>query len=464
LLCFLWQIKGAIMIRVLLGWLVLLGVAAEAVGQGPEYRLAPFSVEVTCPLGHPLIAGLRQPAKEIVDPLYARGFVLLGAGEPIVLCAIDWCEVRNGSYELWREELAKAAGTKRERVLVCCLHQHDAPVTDIGAEKLLAKVGLGGVMFSVEFEEKCVLRTAAAVKDCLGKAKKITHIGVGQGKVEKVASNRRVLLADNNITYNRGSSSGGNKDYREAPDGLIDPWLKTITFWNGDEAVLALHCYATHPMSYYGGGGVSADFVGMARGLMEKKHPSVFQIYVSGCSGDVTAGKYNDGSPANRPILAERIYQGMLSAWEDTKKYPLTQIDFRSTKLDLEYRKTAGYSEAELTRVVEDDKASAPKRILAAMGLSSLQRVKAKKPMDFPCVDFGKAKLVLFPGEAFVEYQLMAQKMAPDAFVMSVGYGECWPGYIPAGQGFADHFTDMWYWVAPGSEKRIEAGLKAILR
>ena len=37
-----------------------------------------------------------------------------------------------------------------------------------------------------------------------------------------------------------------------APAGLVDNELKTISFWNNDKAVLALHAFATHPMSYYG--------------------------------------------------------------------------------------------------------------------------------------------------------------------------------------------------------------------
>ena len=111
---------------------------------GSAYRLATFTADVTCPLGHPLMSGLRPPASEINDPLAAHGFVLTGADAPIVLAAIDWCEIRNQSYERWCEALAKAAGTVPERVMLCCVHQHDAPVSDLGAEAILATARLGG--------------------------------------------------------------------------------------------------------------------------------------------------------------------------------------------------------------------------------------------------------------------------------------------------------------------------------
>ena len=63
-------------------------------------------------------------------------------------------------------------------------------------------------------------------------------------------------------------------------------------------------------MSYYGKGGVSADFIGLARRRRQEDLPGVFQIYVSGCSGNITAGKYNDGAPENRAVLADRESTG----------------------------------------------------------------------------------------------------------------------------------------------------------
>ena len=426
-------------------------------------RIATFTTEVTCPIGHPLIAGLRAPAKKIIDPLYARGFVLLGAEQPIVLCAIDWCEIRNQSYDLWRDALAKAAGTRRERVLVCCLHQHDAPLSDIGAEKLLAKAGLGGSMFDPKFERVCIARTAKALKRSLRTAQPISHIGIGQAKINKIASNRRVVLANKSVTYNRSSASGGNKTYRDAPDGLIDPWLKTISFWNGNKRICNLHSYATHPMSYYGRGGVTADFVGIARDLMQRTHRATFQMYVSGCSGDVTAGKYNSGAPDQRKVLANRLFAAMKQADQATKKYPVVRIKLRSTKLTLQFRPTKKYTQATLQKTLNNAKAPLRNRILAAMGLASRQRVANGQPIDFPCLDLGKAKIVLFPGEAFVGYQLAAQKQQPNSFVLSIGYGECWPGYIPTTQGFRDNFDDVWYWVAPDSAERMQRAINTVL-
>ena len=61
----------------------------------------------------------------------------------------------------------------------------------------------------------------------------------------------------------------------------------------------------------------------MARARRQADDPSVFQVYSTGCAEDTTAGKYNTAAPANRPVLAERLYQGMLAAWKATQRRPL---------------------------------------------------------------------------------------------------------------------------------------------
>ncbi len=71
-------------------------------------------------------------AQRIDDPLEARGFGPTRPDAPVVLLALDWCEVRNGAYDLWRDTLAAAAKTSRERVLVCSLH-HTGTVVDEAA-------------------------------------------------------------------------------------------------------------------------------------------------------------------------------------------------------------------------------------------------------------------------------------------------------------------------------------------
>jgi hypothetical protein len=430
----------------------------------PKLTVAAFTEEVSPPIGHPCMGGGIAPVKEIVDPLYATGFVLQGAGDPVVLVAVDWCEIRNDAHDRWRDAIAEAVGTKRERVLVTSLHQHDAPVADLTAQRFLDEAKAKGAICDLNFHEKAVTRVAKAVRRGMARARRVTHLGTGQAKVEQVASNRRYRDDGGRILFNRTSATRDPKA-RAAEEGLIDPYLKTLSFWDGDKPVLALSAYATHPMSFYGKGGVSSDFVGLARKLRQAEEPRTHQIYVSGCSGNVTAGKYNDGAPDNRLELAKRVHEAMREAWNNTTRQPVGEVAFKTTPLRLPVRSGKGFTVDDLTKRLRED----PKpfgQCLAALGLSWWKRVEADRPIDVGVLDFGGPALLLLPAEAYVEYQLLAQAARPKEFVVTAGYGECGPGYIPTELAWKENDTNLtdWCWVDPGCEEKMRRAIEGVLK
>src|SRR5690606_37151689 len=92
----------------------------------------------------------------------------------------------------------------------------------------------------------------------------VTAIGFGKANVEKVASNRRILGEDGQVKIVRYSSSRDSAAIN-APEGVIDPELKSVSFWHDDQALAVLNYYATHPQSYYGQGDVNPEFIGLAQ-------------------------------------------------------------------------------------------------------------------------------------------------------------------------------------------------------
>jgi hypothetical protein len=83
-----------------------------------------------------------------------------------------------------------------------------------------------------------------------------------------------------------------------------------------------------------------------------------------------------------------------------------------------------------------------------------------------PVIDFGPAQLLLLPAESYVEYQLFAQSVRPDSFVIAVGYGESAPGYIPIEKAWAENDSNLrdWCWVAPGAEARMKEAIVEALQ
>src|SRR5262245_39580648 len=329
----------------------------------PPLHLATFACDVTPPEEHPLCGGWIEPVRGVDDPLKALGVVLLGAGKPVVLCAVDWCGIRNEAFRIWRKALADAAHTSPEYVSLHCVHPHNAPFADVEAEKLIA-AAKATKSLDLDYFADCVKLSGEALKAALPKAVPFTHVGTGSARVEQVASNRRIVV-DGKAIHSRTSATK-NPEVRAYPEGLIDPFIRTLSFWDGEKPVAALHSYACHPMSYYGDGRVSADFCGLARQKRQDEDPRVFQVYFNGCGGNVTAGKYNDGAKENRPVLRDRMHAAMVAAWKDTKRIEVKGWDWRFEPVRLPPRKEPSFGEAMSRQVLEDAKAPAARRNNAA--------------------------------------------------------------------------------------------------
>ena len=389
-------------------------------------KLATFRVDVTPPLKHPLCAGWYGTAAGVSDRIHAQGVVLLGRDRPVVLCAMDWCEISNRSHITLRKKLAAAAGTTGERVAVQSLHAHCTPWPDEVAQQLVsAQAGVPAVMDPVWIAETFD-RIAAAVKASVPQAAPVTHLGLGQAKVEKVASSRRILGPNGRIKAIRWTKTA-DPAVRAEPEGLIDPWLKTISFWNGVRKLAVLHYYAVHDTSYDRDRMVTPDFLGLARNRRMAEDGGVMHAIFNGCAGNITAGKYNDGSKANRPVLTERVYRAMVESEAQIERVPVRGFRWKTELVHLPPREDM--KEEALLAELRNPAKSGSDRSRAAIKIAYLRR--AKDPIPFTCLEFGQRVCVLhLPGESFIEYQLFAQAQRPKAFVAVASYGDCGPGYI----------------------------------
>ena len=273
----------------LLGGPLSLALGRES---GRPLRVATFEADVTPPIGATLCHGNVAAVKEIVSPLTARGIILFAEGTPIVLCAVDWVGIGNGAHDAWRAALARAVQTSVDRVSLHVVHQHDAPGIDYSTEEILADHGLSGAMFDVDVAQTAMQDVARAAREAIADARPVTHLGYGQGKVERVASNRRILGPDGKWIMQR-SSRCSNPQAIAAAEGVIDPFVRLLSLWDNDRPVVSLTYYASHPQSYYGKGGVNWDFPGYARAARQARVPDALHIHFNGAGGDIAAGKYN---------------------------------------------------------------------------------------------------------------------------------------------------------------------------
>jgi len=398
-----------------------LGVAVHA----SPLRVATFSCDVTPDRGEPLIWA--KPLESVESPLLAKGVLLEDGKNRYVLCAIDWCLLSDESELSFRKSLAAGANTDLARIAIQSVHQHAAPYADEGAHRLLDAAPKQLTHLSAKFLDTLRARLEKAVERAAKQLTPFDQIGWGQAKVERVASTRRLRAADGKIVV-RYSTGGKDPKMAEAPEGLIDPMLKTITFARGSKALVRLHYYATHPQTFCCDGRASADFVGSAREDVERED-KVFQIYFTGCAGDVTVGKYNDTSPEAKAGLAQRLKTAMLTAIAETRFSPATNAIWRTSSLMLPLRKDKQFMISECRGWLDNPAENDGHRVYdGAMRIAFIERIK--RPIKVSSLQIGSVHILHLPGEPMLEFQLFAQRMKPDDFVAVAGYGDCGPAYI----------------------------------
>ena len=80
-------------------------------------KVGVFAVDASPPVGSPLAY---DPTKGVVHPLSCRGVVLIGEGQPVVLCAVDWIGIANDGQVEFRQALA--AGRRHRSEAGCGPH------------------------------------------------------------------------------------------------------------------------------------------------------------------------------------------------------------------------------------------------------------------------------------------------------------------------------------------------------
>jgi hypothetical protein len=397
----------------------------------PAVKLAVFDVDATPPVGS---AMAYDPVRRLDElTLRCRGIVLLPVSgvdgdKPVVLCAVDWIGIANEGHDAFREALAEAAGTTRDRVAVHTLHQHDAPGCDFTAERIMHELKLTNyARFDGTFHRQVIRRAAAALRSALPAAQPVTHYGWGAAEVKQVASNRRILGADGRVRATRYTAT---KDpaLRAEPEGVIDPQVSELSFWNGDRPLAVLSYYACHPQSYYRTGVPSPDFPGIARFIRGQAVPEALHVHFNGAGGNIGAGKYNDGAKENRMQLALRLAEGMKQAWTSTKRQPLAAGDLGWQTVPVRLPAAPHLNAARLAQAI---KTQPPHGYIdPADQLAWLKYSESGHAIDIACLRVGAVRVLYMPGELFVEYQLAAKAMRRDLHVAMAAYGDYGPGYI----------------------------------
>ena len=250
-------------------------------------------------------------------------------------------------------------------------------------------------------------------------------------------------------------------EVRAAPEGVIDPMLKTIGYYDQDKPLAFVHYYATHPTSMDGTGLVTPEFVGLARNRRTTES-GVPHIYFTGCAGNVTAGKYNDGVADNRELFTGRIHSAMVESEKGSTRQALEGIRWTVEPVRLPPREDL--DEENLLAQIAKPASRSKGNSKAALMLTYLRR--RERPIPITCMHLNdRVAVVNLPGEIFIEYQLHAQESRPDAFVAVAGYGDQGTGYITMETSFDEGgYEPVDAFVSGKSEKIVRAAIDTVLQ
>ena len=436
-------------------------VSVRGYSTGVNLHVGTFRFDVTPPIGHSLCGGWIRPVEGFDDRLEAIGYVLLGAGKPIVVCVVDWTGLLNQAHIRWKQVLADAAGTSIDRVSVHCVHQHNAPFACIDAEQIILQQGDLPHIVELDFFNRCLEDAAAAVTASIMRTTAVTHIAHGEAKVNKVAGNRRILGRDGKVVSQRGSKSQ-NLQHHQLPEGVIDPMLKTVAFYHKDRKLVASHYYACHPMSYYGDGRVSTDFCGLARRQRQQQEPDCTHLYFNGCGGNIGAGKYNDGSRKMRPILTGRVLAAIVESEMSLDPQPIQSLSWDT--YDILPPSDDRFNEQQIMQQISDRKQPVVHRNRPAFTVAWLRRATQNIPITLSALHLNNISMLHLPSECFVEYQLDAQAAAADRFVACAAYGDGGPWYIPTAAAYPQGgYAVTVAWCAPDIDRILTNGVRTLL-
>jgi hypothetical protein len=407
---------------------------------GANLRLATFRADATPESGEPLI--WVKPTAQVLDPLLAKGIVLDDGRARYVLCTLDWCGLGGAAHLLFRTRIA-AAGTDPSRVVVQTVHQHTAPYVDGDGSALLENLPAPPLRLSIPSLERIAGRIAAAVADSAKDMQPFDRIGTSSARVERVASQRRMFAGGKLVT--RFSGSGKDPAMAALPEGPIDPELRTVTLARGTRPLARIHFYATHPQTFCCDGRVTADFAGSAR---EAAEPGIFALYFTGAAGNVTVGKYNDGSDAARAALAGRLEAAMRASAAAARFAPAGALVWRTVAIDLPKKPAP---------VLEGLTGEAACRAANAAAFAA-----RKRPLDAASLAIGGAAMLFLPGEPFLEYQEYAQTLGK--FVAVAGYGDISPGYLCTDRAHDEGgYEPSASHAAPGTEAILKQAIRKLL-
>jgi neutral ceramidase len=265
-----------------------------------EWSAGAASVKIT-PEKPVVLAGYAsriEPFEKVDQDLYARAIALKDAnGHRAVLVTLDICILPADVAEPVRKRIAENGKLEPANVLLCVSHTHSGPAVSLAPEAApndpdAPAKSAATIEYTRWLQERLVEVAGQALADL-----KPATLSWGSG-IANFAMSRREYTE-------KGIILGIN------PRGIVDRTVPVLRIDGGDgKPRIVLFGYACHgttnPPSYLG---VSPDYPGYARKVIEEHFPGAQAMFIAGCGGDANPYprlKLTD-APANGEELGKEV-------------------------------------------------------------------------------------------------------------------------------------------------------------
>jgi neutral ceramidase len=264
-------------------------------------------VNITPPVGIPLIGSKGEPSDDVVDELYAKALVLSDESTTLAIVSADLLytpleEITNPVREIITEKI----GMPEQNVLICATHTHSGPEVFTRS-----KVPRDGRLPASEIDQSYLHVLVNKMASCVLIAHRDmqdVRIGAAKGRIPEILYNRRPKSADGSVkmafslppevTATKKINTGPDGDMKVTftlPDeqeqlefGPIDPEVCVLRVQDLDGQIVAsLVNFGCHPVCIYPhlSTAVSADYPAYAAQVVEQAEGGIC-LFALGLAGN----------------------------------------------------------------------------------------------------------------------------------------------------------------------------------
>lgn len=409
--------------------------------------------DITPPIGSEMPGGYAKAYhRSFHDPCKVRAAVFDDGRHKAALVGIDALFIHRATVDKVRREIRQRTGILEDAILLGASHSHSSgPVSGVmpgeydDAPELVKKLAYEHSTTAdpiyLAKVEKAIVEAVTAAHD----QREEVQAGVGRGREDQVAFNRRFRMRDGRTISHPGQ---GNEAILE-PAGPTDPEVGVIGVWDQSGkrllgCVVNFACHATtNP-----GPGISANYVyyleKVIQGYFGKE---AIVVFLNGASGDVT--QVDNLSPLrNRDpepwaaFVGGRVGAEALKVLLTMDRGILIPIETRTKVWPIRRRVPDPQRVQRCLDIVQQTEAKVghtewifAKEIVL---LDAKIRKEPTVPVEVQAIQIGPAVFLTTPAEYFCAFGLEQKKRSGFPFTFPVSLANGCVGYVPTEEAFSE--------------------------